>query len=84
MVDLLNTKWKTFVRGSYYRQFFTFIVYFLLSSFVFIMRPSAPKHTISCSNETGFNLSALFDDEPREELFGSPTTLFNGTEELKR
>ena len=44
VVDLLQTKWKSFIKRSYYRQLITFVVYFLLSSFVFILRPSAPQH----------------------------------------
>ena len=29
VVDLLQTKWKSFIKRSYYRQLITFIVYFL-------------------------------------------------------
>ena len=32
VVDLLQTKWKSFIKRSYYRQLITFIVYFLGSN----------------------------------------------------
>ena len=85
VVDLLQMKWKSFIKRSYYRQLLTFIVYFLLSSFVFILRPSAPKHYWSCSNNTDFNLTGLFDSNDTSDFFGSTTILhFNDTEELNR
>ena len=85
VVDLLQMKWKSFIKRSYYRQLLTFVVYFLLSSFVFILRPSAPEHKWRCSNETDFNLTGLLDSNDTSELFGSPTILhFNDTEELNR
>ena len=86
VVDLLQMKWKSFIKRSYYRQLLTFVVYFLLSSFVFILRPSAPEHRWTCSNQTDiFNLTGMLDSNDTSELFGSPTILhFNDTEELNR
>ena len=85
VVDLLQMKWKSFIKRSYYRQLLTFVVYFLLSSFVFILRPSAPKHHLSCSNQTDFNFTGMFYSNDTSELLGSPTILhFNDTEELNR
>ena len=57
VVDLLQTKWKSFIKRSYYRQLITFVVYFLLSSFVFILRPSAPQH--QGRNSTRISLNSI-------------------------
>ena len=40
VVDLLRVKWKTFIRGNFFRQIARFSVYFLISMFVFIVRPT--------------------------------------------
>ena len=40
IVDLLRVKWKTFIRGNFFRQIARFFVYFLISMFVFVVRPT--------------------------------------------
>lgn len=42
MVDLLQTKWKSFIKREFYRQIMTFFVYFCISMFVFTVRPATP------------------------------------------
>ena len=42
LVDLLNAKWNTFVKLRFYRQFFLFCFYFILSLISFTLRPG-PK-----------------------------------------
>lgn len=44
LIDLLNAKWNTFVKFKFYRQFFTFVLYFLLSTMCFTLRPGPPSH----------------------------------------
>lgn len=39
IIDLLNAKWNTFVKFKFYRQFFTFAFYFLISLVAFTLRP---------------------------------------------
>ncbi|XP_043266847.1 transient receptor potential cation channel subfamily V member 5 [Venturia canescens] len=39
LVDLLNAKWNTFVKSRFYRQFFLFCFYFVLSLISFTLRP---------------------------------------------
>lgn len=41
LIDLLKTKWETFVKAKFYRQFRIFAVYFLISLFAFGLRPKA-------------------------------------------
>lgn len=41
MIDLLKTKWNTFVKAKFYRQFYMFAIYFLISLFAFTLRPKA-------------------------------------------
>lgn len=39
LVDLLKTKWNTFVKAKFYRQFYCFATYFLISLISFTLRP---------------------------------------------
>lgn len=41
LIDLLKTKWETFVKAKFYRQFYIFSVYFFISLFAFGLRPKA-------------------------------------------
>ncbi|KAK7582313.1 hypothetical protein V9T40_013758 [Parthenolecanium corni] len=43
LIDLLNAKWNTFVKFRFYRQFFQFSLYFLLSVICFTLRPGPPS-----------------------------------------
>lgn len=44
VIDLLKTKWDTFCKSRFYKQFYMFAFYFLISLFSFILRPGpAPK-----------------------------------------
>jgi transient receptor potential cation channel subfamily V member 5 len=38
---LLKTKWETFVKAKFYRQFYLFAIYFFISLFAFGLRPRA-------------------------------------------
>lgn len=45
LVDLLNAKWNAFVKFKFYRQFFLFSIYFLISLVCFTLRPGPiPTH----------------------------------------
>lgn len=44
LIDLLNAKWNTFVKFKFYRQFFTFAFYFLISLISFTLRPGPIMH----------------------------------------
>ncbi|XP_011500278.1 PREDICTED: transient receptor potential cation channel subfamily V member 5 [Ceratosolen solmsi marchali] len=39
LIDLLNAKWNTFVKSRFYRQFYLFCSYFVLSVISFTLRP---------------------------------------------
>lgn len=39
LIDLLKTKWNTFVKSRFYRQFYLFTSYFLVSLISFLLRP---------------------------------------------
>lgn len=39
LIDLLKTKWNTFVKSRFYRQFYLFTSYFLISAISFLLRP---------------------------------------------
>lgn len=42
LIDLLKTKWNTFVKSRFYRQFYLFASYFLISLVSFLLRPGPP------------------------------------------
>ncbi|XP_037940165.1 transient receptor potential cation channel subfamily V member 5 [Teleopsis dalmanni] len=42
VIDLLKTKWNTFVKSRFYKQFYMFAFYFLFSLVSFISRPGPP------------------------------------------
>lgn len=39
LIDLLKTKWNTFVKSRFYRQFYLFASYFVVSLVSFLLRP---------------------------------------------
>lgn len=41
LIDLLKTKWETFVKAKFYRQFYLFAIYFVISLAAFGLRPKA-------------------------------------------
>lgn len=43
LIDLLKTKWNTFVKSRFYRQFYLFSTYFLVSLVSFLLRPGPDK-----------------------------------------
>ncbi|XP_044752853.1 transient receptor potential cation channel subfamily V member 5 [Coccinella septempunctata] len=52
LIDLLKTKWNTFVKFKFYRQFFTFAFYFLISLVAFTLRPGPPMQHHQTSNKS--------------------------------
>lgn len=52
LIDLLNAKWNTFVKFKFYKQFFTFAFYFLISLVAFTLRPGPPIKDIKHVNAT--------------------------------
>ncbi|XP_033231700.1 transient receptor potential cation channel subfamily V member 5 [Belonocnema kinseyi] len=76
LVDLLNAKWNTFVKSRFYRQFFLFCFYFILSLISFTLRPGpflkdnqGSETTISPSlNATDRSTTALIDSWGASQL----------------
>lgn len=59
VVNILQTKWKCFIRREFFKQIFIFFVYFCLSMFVFVSRPMrASEYNCVPKNETGTGLFA--------------------------
>lgn len=52
LIDLLNAKWNTFVKFKFYKQFFTFAFYFLISLIAFTLRPGPPHTSNGHANAT--------------------------------
>ncbi|PNF35990.1 hypothetical protein B7P43_G02292 [Cryptotermes secundus] len=60
LVDLLNAKWNAFGKFRFYRQFFLFLFYFLISLVCFTLRPGPPPKQAATSpplNSTGSNVT---------------------------
>ncbi|XP_072935442.1 transient receptor potential cation channel subfamily V member 5-like [Epargyreus clarus] len=49
LIDLLKTKWNTFVKFRFYQQFIFFFFYFLVSLVCFTMRPGPPEHALNAT-----------------------------------
>lgn len=47
LIDLLKTKWNTFVKFRFYRQFLSFFCYFLVSLVCFTLRPGPPDRALN-------------------------------------
>lgn len=88
VIDLLNAKWNTFVKKKFYRQFFTFAFYFVISLICFTMRPGPPinsalANTTNSTNTTlktlnisdPVNLTFAFNDSIKNENISSLTAL---------
>lgn len=57
LIDLLNAKWKTFVKTKFYKQFFTFAFYFLITLVCFTLRPGPPvSRQATSTNSTNVTL----------------------------
>lgn len=61
LIDLLNAKWNTFVKFKFYRQFFTFAFYFLLSLVCFTLRPGppGPHYGLNTTNVTNVTIKGV-------------------------
>lgn len=59
LIDLLNAKWNTFVKSKFYKQFFTFAFYFLITLVCFTLRPGPPVKaaTTVSTNSTNATVS---------------------------
>lgn len=57
LIDLLKTKWNTFVKSRFYRQFYLFTSYFLVSLISFLLRPG-PNVSDSTDDEDDSNGSS--------------------------
>ena len=78
IVDLLNVKWKSFIRRTFYTQFFTFFLFFCLSSSCFLVRENfiKPKNMAYCTNTTDIfnmtimNMTKQLDRQTSEKFLG--------------
>ncbi|XP_032513421.2 transient receptor potential cation channel subfamily V member 5 [Danaus plexippus] len=49
LIDLLKTKWNSFVKFRFYRQFILFSFYFLISLICFTIRPGPPERSLNAT-----------------------------------
>lgn len=77
LIDLLKTKWNVFVKRRFYRQFFLFAFYFLISLVCFTLRPGPPdKSSSSPSLNTTQNTTNVTTNVTKIPIDGN---LFNNT-----
>ena len=77
LIDLLKTKWNTFVKAKFYRQFYFFFVYFLIALVGFTLR-NGPVSADDASNNatTSSELKSLnFTGFPNATLIGNGTEM---------
>ncbi|XP_055619148.1 transient receptor potential cation channel subfamily V member 5 [Toxorhynchites rutilus septentrionalis] len=58
LIDLLKTKWNTFVKDKFYRQFFIFFWYFCVSLISFTLRDGPMKQEDADTNRTTTSVQA--------------------------
>jgi transient receptor potential cation channel subfamily V protein 5 len=62
IVNILQTKWKCFIRREFFKQIFIFFIYFCLSMFVFVSRPMrAGEYNCMPKNGTGLFADSVFN-----------------------
>ena len=63
IVDLLKAKWNSYIRKSFFRQFFAFSVYFTISTVAYTLRHNQetqqPCPANSTLNSTDLNMTSL-------------------------
>ena len=59
IVDLLKVKWNSFVKRTFYTQFFIFVMFFFLSSCCFVLREQTPLQEEDGGNCTMTNMTSL-------------------------
>ncbi|XP_073946803.1 transient receptor potential cation channel subfamily V member nanchung [Choristoneura fumiferana] len=78
LIDLLKTKWNTFVKFRFYRQFILFSCYFLISLVCFTLRPGPPgEHAV---NSTVVNSSIPINETDIVTDMENCTTSINSNE----
>ncbi|KOB61355.1 Nanchung, partial [Operophtera brumata] len=83
LIDLLKTKWNTFVKFRFYRQFFLFFCYFLVSLVCFTLRPGPPERGLNATaintttgpmlNDTELAIDTEFDPGAVEMINSTKT-----------
>ena len=58
VVDCLKAKWKSFIRESFFRQFFAFTLYFILALFCFLSRDNVGQQIPCHQLNIKYNLSS--------------------------
>lgn len=79
LIDLLKTKWNTFVKSRFYRQFYLFASYFMISLVSFLLRPGPPMedededglHNSTDTSLTSFRMSDTNSTNSSLYLLGS-------------
>ncbi|XP_045489488.1 transient receptor potential cation channel subfamily V member 5 [Pieris rapae] len=74
LIDLLKTKWNTFVKFRFYRQFILFACYFVVSLVCFTLRPGPPDRPLNSTvvNTTAASITNSVDAEVATEVaFGT-------------
>lgn len=77
LIDLLKTKWNTFVKRRFYSQFFLFAFYFLISLICFTLRPGPPDKIAIQPGSNSTNATAIPMNITTNTPFESP--LLNNT-----
>ncbi|XP_062132595.1 transient receptor potential cation channel subfamily V member 6 [Drosophila sulfurigaster albostrigata] len=76
VIDLLKTKWDTFCKSRFYKQFYMFAFYFLISLFSFILRPGPEAKEEDDEDQDGTSLPAS-NGTARNDLYINGSLLGN-------
>lgn len=75
LIDLLKTKWNTFVKSRFYRQFYLFTSYFLVSLISFLLRPGpigmdSDNDDVDQTTDENIIKNAIDNVDPANNSFG--------------
>ncbi|XP_052889305.1 transient receptor potential cation channel subfamily V member 5 [Anopheles moucheti] len=80
LIDLLKTKWNTFVKDKFYRQFFMFFCYFCVSLVSFTLRNGPPPAEDDEQEEgDGGNRTSSIKEDLRRPLWNESSLGSNGS-----
>lgn len=71
LIDLLKTKWNTFVKYRFYKQFFCFTIYFVISLLTYILRPGPESTHDFPSNKSVINNNTFENHELFIKYYGN-------------
>ena len=79
-MDLLQTKWRCYVKKTFFRQIALYTIFFLISAVIFVGRPHANR-LATCTNSTT-DPNEIFTDITMKRMTEIPVNFTDDSEKL--